>query len=177
MSSKKGFTLIELLAVIVILAILILVAIPAVTNIIESSARNTFKNEVLGIAKTMENAYTEKFGNGEFELEEKSDNKIHTLTIDGKSYSYLCMTLKDLYDEQYIKKNLGDNYGGYLQMYIGENQTKTFINVTNGSYYIQGYLSAISEDSYEPSKTIDNNFAVANNVKCPGTVSTSSSEP
>ncbi len=41
-NNKKGFTLIELLAVIVILAILIAVAVPAVMRYLESSRKNTF---------------------------------------------------------------------------------------------------------------------------------------
>lgn len=41
-TNKKGFTLIELLAVIVILAILMMTAIPAVTQAIAKSRRDTF---------------------------------------------------------------------------------------------------------------------------------------
>lgn len=42
--NKKGFTLIELLAVIVILGIIMLIAIPSVSNIIANSRKNTFKS-------------------------------------------------------------------------------------------------------------------------------------
>ena len=42
MNSKKGFTLIELLAVIIILGILLLIAIPSVTSYINNSRKETY---------------------------------------------------------------------------------------------------------------------------------------
>lgn len=41
---KKGFTLIELLAVIVILGVIMLIAIPSVSSIIANSRKNTYKS-------------------------------------------------------------------------------------------------------------------------------------
>ena len=42
MNSKKGFTLVELLAVIVIMGILMMVAIPSISRVIENSRKDTF---------------------------------------------------------------------------------------------------------------------------------------
>ena len=50
--NKKGFTLVELLAVIVIMGILMMVAIPSISRVIESSRKDTF----VDIAKAYANA-------------------------------------------------------------------------------------------------------------------------
>ena len=52
MKNNKGFTLVELLAVIVIMGILMMVAIPSVTRTIENSRKDSF----VDIAKSYANA-------------------------------------------------------------------------------------------------------------------------
>lgn len=49
--NKKGFTLIELLAVVALLAILIVVAVPNVLDMFRSAKKSTFKSEVLSILR------------------------------------------------------------------------------------------------------------------------------
>lgn len=46
-NNKKGFTLIELLAVIVILAVLVMIATPAITKILDESRKKTFADNAL----------------------------------------------------------------------------------------------------------------------------------
>lgn len=59
---KKGFTLVELLAVILILAILVLVIVPTILNVIETSRKSTAESSVLGYVKAVEKNYIESIG-------------------------------------------------------------------------------------------------------------------
>ena len=52
--NKKGFTLIELLAVVVILAIIVLIAFPVVSNIIENSRKNSAVSSANGYIDAIE---------------------------------------------------------------------------------------------------------------------------
>ena len=56
--NKKGFTLIELLAVIIILGILMIIAIPSVTRYISDSRKNAYVDtakEIIGGARNLVN--------------------------------------------------------------------------------------------------------------------------
>ena len=66
--NRKGFTLIELLAVIVILGILMMTAIPAVTRAIAKSRRNTYWQNMKSYAK----AAATPFLDGEYQSTENS---------------------------------------------------------------------------------------------------------
>ena len=185
MKKNKGFTLIELLAVIVILALLVLVATPAITNIMQSSAKSNFKNEVMGMVSNMETAFTEKMArkvisvSGETLIDgtnTKLTTGIYNVSVGGKGYAYLCMTLAQLRDEQYMNKNLGDTYGGYIQMWVPDfsGETITFVNTTNGRYFLQGKMNFVSDDRFVASQTAysanrldGKSYKATANIECP----------
>ena len=159
MNNKKGFTLIELLGVIVILALLVLIAVPAITRIMTSATKNSFKNEINSIVSDLEKAFTEKMNKEVISVDNNQScntTNVYNITAkDGKGYAYLCMTLNDMVNEQFIKKNLGQSYGGYIQMWVpdGYGSTITFVNVTNGRYFVQGKMTEVSKSDFNASQT------------------------
>ena len=80
--NRKGFTLIELLAVITIMGILMLVAIPAVSRTIENSRRDTF----MDTAKSYMNAIKNAVAADELYYTEGTDSKPISAAPDGYYY-------------------------------------------------------------------------------------------
>ena len=55
---KKGFTLVELLAVIVILAVILTISVPAVKKTVDSAKKKSAENDALMIKDIAEKYYT-----------------------------------------------------------------------------------------------------------------------
>ena len=130
LNNKKGFTLVELLAVIVVLAIIILVAMPNVMSAMEKARRNTFYTEATEICKIVQNAY-------------------NTDILDGKiaGGTSKCYSLSQLRDDGHMDKNL-DGYSGsvYIQYTPGSDKAKTYIWISNKSYqYVKAECSLLGK--------------------------------
>lgn len=84
--NKSGFTLIELLAVITIMGILMMVAIPAVSRTIENSRRDTFASTAGEYLNAVRNAVLAD----EIECQFNGDWTVASATPDGTYYFPIC---------------------------------------------------------------------------------------
>ena len=94
---KKGFTLIELLAVIIILSVIALIAIPRILGIMKDVRRSSFKSSASGIVESTKNYYSKQTGNYDFtgEVFKFNNNKPNELDYDGKNPTEGQITLKE----------------------------------------------------------------------------------
>lgn len=118
-NNKKGFTLVELLAVIVVLAVIILIAMPSVMNSMAKARRNSFVIEANEIIKSAQTAYSEYLMNG-------------------GSGSNICVPYSVLKEAGYIEKN-DNKYAGSVLIQTSETGASTYkIWLSSGTYLIDG---------------------------------------
>ena len=87
MKKKNGFTLVELLAVIVILAIILAIAIPAISNIFDGASKGTLESSAKMVLKAIEYRMLE---NDAFNPLLINENTVKTeLNIDNSNYESL----------------------------------------------------------------------------------------
>lgn len=161
--NRNGFTLVELLAVIVILAVLALVAMPNVTRLMNDSRKNAFITEVENFVTYAQTSYTNSQINGT--ITNSADESLITgQTFNNASYDYYCVSYAKLVSGGFIQKSNGDNYKGIFEIYMPTDGTssKTVIYMSNGSYQINGLsINKLANKSYEE-KTVQTDYAFLN---------------
>lgn len=161
--NKKGFTLVELLAVIVILAVLALVAMPNVTRLMNDSRKNAFITEVENFVTYAQTSYTNSQISGT--VPKGTDESLITgQMFNSVSYDYYCVSYAKLVSGGFIQKSNGDNYKGIFEIYMPTDgtSTKTIIYMSNGNYQINGLsINKLANKSYEE-KTTQTDYAFLN---------------
>lgn len=106
--NKKGFTLVELLAVIVILGVLLIIAVPAVTRLISSSRQGAADDQALMVLKSLELCNTNELkscSSTDLANYYEGDTKDVTITYDANGQ----MTVFQVYFNGYTVKVTGSN--------------------------------------------------------------------
>ena len=97
-SSKSGFTLVELLAVIVILAIILAIAVPSISKLIDRTSRGAFESDAKMVLKAIEYKMLE---DRSINLNDINESTIKTsYNIDNSNFQTL--TVKEMNDKIYI---------------------------------------------------------------------------
>jgi prepilin-type N-terminal cleavage/methylation domain-containing protein len=90
---SKGFTLIELLAVIIILAIILAIAVPSISNIINSSTKLAFESDAKMVLKS---ADYKKLENNLFDIKNVTiSNLFSLLGLSSDNYTSLNITIEE----------------------------------------------------------------------------------
>lgn len=122
MKKKKGFTLVELLVVIAILGIILMIAIPKISNVIEISKKNSFLATAKLVAKAGENYLTDNWD-----------------SIDKPSNGYgLVVSVTELKEAGYLK-NVGDVSDSVAILYNDNNNIKIYSFVSTDDFHIAGF--------------------------------------
>ena len=153
--NKKGFTLVELLAVIVVLAILVLLAMPRVTSMMEKSRVNSFAVEANEILKVAQTAYNDRLLNG---------------TDDATSANYVCYTVDQLIAYGYLDKDKGEIVGAIvLQLPTAsatDQSVKTYMYLSKGDYYMKNVKTKAKNTNVEEADNLYSACTGSGTVTC-----------
>lgn len=152
--NKNGFTLIELLAVIVIMGILMMVAIPAMTRYIENSRKDTF----LTTAKEYVNATRNMWASDSLicNTGDSASPRIVSSGVDAGDW-YVVINTKDEDAVNLLDQGGKSSWGnrdvqGYVRVHITEDttgsterKTQYYVALSDGTHGIKDTVSAGTE--------------------------------
>ena len=124
-NNKKGFTLIELLAVIVILAILVMVSIPAVMRYLDTARKGTFSDAAATAVSAVRN---DVIING------IQGKKTYTLGKTDQNGKYAEGTINNLLEQKLTNSPYGKQYNesSYITVDVNNENTTYHICLTDG---------------------------------------------
>lgn len=170
---KNGFTLVELISVLVILAVIALITVPALLNVIKDSKQKAYDRNITMIKIAMEN-----WKNKNSSLLPKKGEKIYLTISELKHESFLDQTLMNPLTElpfpndmlltisndnagyqYFIDVNSGtdtDNYEGPTPYLISDMPIKRVLNVGDTYSYanVYAYKGDGTEDNVEINKSV-----------------------
>ena len=149
--NKKGFTLIELLAVIVILAILIAVAVPAITRYLAEARKGTFvDNAQAAITAVRDEMIISSIGTTSVSYPLTSDNKSTQYVSTDKATVFLKEAVNMLLEKKLKTSPYGGKYtdNSYIKVTPAADGTYTFeICLSDGTHKISGTEENLSKTS------------------------------
>ena len=144
-NNKKCFTLIELLAVIVILAILVMVSIPAVMRYLDTARKGTFSDAAATAVSAVRNdvIVNGRQGTKIYKINEKNDdlpsiNELLEVKLESSPYTTSYKSTS------------------YIKVIVNNDQTKYYICLTDGTRGIKQESSKIDKNNVTTSVTACN---------------------
>ena len=143
--NNNGFTLVELLAVIVILAILVLIALPNVTGIMANSRRSAFRTEAMTIARdgagmaftnVMMTASPKALPSTAAALTDGAMYAVPLGSASGTKGQLMCITITKLISDGFVDKKNNTTYSGYVLIFNDGINTEFVVKLSNGQYLI-----------------------------------------
>ena len=155
--NRAGFTLIELLAVITIMGILMMVAIPSVSRTIENSRRDTFADNALTYINTVRNAVLADDVKCDMDTGAATNYVTASGTKNGSYYFVIDTTQQQTKD--IMEKVATSSWGGNdLKGYVKWTKTTNASGRTTTTYYVrladaQGHgIGNLAENGTDASK-------------------------
>ncbi len=151
-TNKKGFTLIELLAVIVILALLVAVAIPAVTKYLNTSRKGVFTDDAAAAVSAVRNDVI---------LNGRKNNGKYYINVAGAPQD---AEVNGMLEKKLNKSPYGDAYTGYVQV-NGTDEYTYSIYLTDGTHCIMSKKDDAAPQDVANEEDIDSSFKT-DSTKC-----------
>ena len=168
---KKKIIIIIIVSIILVALGIFILSTFATKSVIDDSKKTSIKNDILAYLREFDKAFSDRLSNVD-SGSDLSDRKTHIININGIEYEYLCMTIKDLIDEGYIKNS--KDISGYFQAFFPNNSTELtkYVNIKYEGYYIQDLETNINSDKFSPSDKPTNKDIEKpeSNINCPSSV-------